>query len=394
MPNLPIICRLLCCPPSALVAIALVSLTLAQPRLGWAVETITFKQGEQTATLSGRVQVRDQAGGVLLQTDDGALWLLAGDDVITSESDEKPFEPVTAGTMKRRLLDELPDGFRVYQTPHYLVAYNTSRDYAKWTSSMLERLHKAFTNYWSRRGFDLQEPEFPLVVMVYSNAASYLAASRDELGEGAASVVGYYSLQTNRIRMYDLTGADQIRSQNRRRTSLKEINQMLASPAAMPLVATVVHEATHQVTFNCGLQARYADLPLWLLEGMAVYFEAPDLSSKRGWQGIGNVNYPRLQLFRKNLAGWQAGSITSLLVDSKRFRNTRTAASAYADAWALNYYLITYRPDEYASYLQAMAKKKPLIENTPEERLNEFREHFGDLAELQADFLKQMTRID
>ena len=45
-------------------------------------------------------------------------------------------------------------------------------------------------------------------------------------------------------------------------------------------MATIVHEATHQIAFNCGMQQRYADIPLWLCEGMAVYFEAPDLASK------------------------------------------------------------------------------------------------------------------
>ena len=85
---------------------------------------------------------------------------------------------------------------------------------------------------------------------------------------------------------------------------------------------------------------------------MAVYFEAPDLASKSEWQGIGRVNYPRLERFRENLASWHEGSLEEMLRDSRRFRDPRTAVDAYADAWALNYYLIKYEPKEYTAYLK------------------------------------------
>ena len=42
---------------------------------------------------------------------------------------------------------------------------------------------------------------------------------------------------------------------------------------------------------------------------------------------------------------------------------------------------------------EALAKKRPLFEDTSEERLAEFCEHFGDLDELEEDFLRQMTRV-
>ena len=140
---------------------------------------------------------------------------------------------------------------------------------------------------------------------------------------------------------------------------------MLSQRAAVPLVATIVHEATHQIAFNCGLQTRLSDIPLWLCEGMAVYFEAPDLTSSRGWRGIGRVNYPRLTTFRRNLPNWRRDSLVTLLADNQRFRNPSTAVAAYADAWALNYYLIKYRPKQYAAYLEMLAEKPPLDGRRP-----------------------------
>ena len=61
--------------------------------------------------------------------------------------------------------------FARYTTPHYVVCYNTSRTYAQWTSSLLERLYKAFTNYWEGQGIELHEPEFPLPVFVFAEPA-------------------------------------------------------------------------------------------------------------------------------------------------------------------------------------------------------------------------------
>jgi hypothetical protein len=330
---------------------------------------------------------------MLLEADDGVLWTIEHDHLRSRKRLDSPFDPLTRDELAERLLAELPAGFRVHTTPHYVVCYNTSRAYALWTSSLLERLHKAFTNYWQNQGLELREPEFPLPVLVFSDWQMYDAASREDLPAGTGNIVGFYSLRSNRVNMFDLTGAEAIRGSGSRRGSMHEINQMLSQPAAVPLVATIVHEATHQIAFNCGLSTRYADIPLWLCEGMAVYFEAPDLSSTRGWRGIGRVNYPRLTTFHRNLPNWSDDSLERLLAGDGRFRDPQTAIDAYADAWALNYYLIKYKSEAYADYLKTLSEKRPLMEDDPQTRLKEFRQHFGDVRRLEQDFLKQMSRV-
>jgi hypothetical protein len=256
----------------------------------------------------------------------------------------------------------------------------------------LERLYKAFTNYWEKQGLEIQEPEFPLPVLVFADRAAYDAASREDLPGGTGNIVGFYSLRSNRVNMFDLTGAEALRG-TARRGSMHEINQMLSQPAAVPLVSTIIHEATHQIAFNCGLQTRFADIPLWQCEGMAVYCEAPDLASKRGWRGMGRVNYPRLARFQRNLPNWTEDSLKQLISTDDRLRNPETAVDAYADAWALNYYLIQYKRRAYTDYLKALSEKPPLVRDEPETRLKEFEDHFGDLDRLEQEFLKQMSRV-
>ncbi len=343
--------------------------------------------------LAGKVQVEAADGGVLLLTPDGAMWPLPKEGIAERRSDAKPFEPLTRPQLVARLTSELPAGFKFHQTKHYLIAYNTSPAYAQWVGSLYERLYSAFHNYWERRGITLHEPEFPLVALVFDSRDSYAEFARAEVGEAARSMIGYYSLQTNRMTMYDLTGVEGAAPGDRGNAA--RINQILSQPGAERTVATIVHEATHQLAFNSGLQVRYADLPLWVSEGLAIFFETPDLGSAKGWRTIGGVNRVNLTNFRKYLRSRPEDGLELLLADDKRFRDPATGPDAYAESWALTYFLLQTRKEAYAKYLQAMAEQQPLIDISPQDRIARFKEHFGsDLAELDAEFLKYMRGVE
>ena len=123
------------------------------------------------------------------------------------------------------------------------------------------------------------------MAVVFNDRRSYIAFAQAEVGEAAQSIIGYFSLTTNRMTMYDLTGVEAL-DHGRKRGTQAEINQVLSQPDAERTVATIVHEATHQIAFNCGLHTRLSDCPHWFSEGIAIYFEAPDLSSPRGWRNV------------------------------------------------------------------------------------------------------------
>jgi hypothetical protein len=375
-----------------LLACALL-IVLTTPASLWALEHVTLRHEGREQTVSGQVVVTAEDGGLLLMTSDGTLWAIEPDKLVKREQDDEVFRPLARNELSKQLLSELPAGFDVYSTHHYLICYNTSREYAAWCGSLFERLYKGFTNSWSRKGLKLHEPDFPLVAVVFNSREAYSKYSQAELGEAASSIVGYYSLRSNRVTMYDLTGIESLRSAGDRRGSSAQINAVLSRPEAEQVVATIIHEATHQIAFNSGLQTRFADIPLWVSEGLAVYFETPDLQSAKGWRIIGAVNTNRLERFREYLAQRPAGSLKSLLCDDKRIRDTRTALDAYAEAWALNYFLINHRTKQYVAYLQMLSEKKQFYWDDPKTRLKEFQAAFGDLGQLDADFLKQMQKV-
>ncbi len=356
-----------------------------------ALDHVTLRRDGRKRKLEGRVVVTAEDGGLLLQTRGGTLWRVTPDEIVSHSKDDKPFKPLTQAEQAQRILAELPPGFEAYKTKNYLVCHNTTKAYARWCGGLYERLYKAFETYWSRRGFKLEKCEFPLVALVFADQASYAKYAKPDLGDNAKSIIGYYSLRTNHVTMYDLTGAIANRQPGDRRGSPQQIRAMLARPQAAANVATVIHEATHQIAFNRGMQTRFSDVPLWLSEGLAMYFETPDLKSTKGWRGIGGVNPPRLRGFRRYAPARPARSLKTLIADDRRFRNPASATDAYSEGWALTYFLIRRYPKQYSQYLKTLADKEPLVWDTPEQRIKDFQAAFGqDLGKLDAQFLKYL----
>jgi len=360
-----------------------------------AIEHVERTKDGKVVTLSGQIVAEAEDGGLLLLTAEGTLWPLQPDEITSRKKDDQPFRPLTREGMIARLQAEMPAGFKIHTTANYIICYNTSAVYAQWCGALYERLYRGFRNYWENRNIELTDPVLPLVALVFDGKESYLRHVRPELGEAANSIVGFYSPMSNRVSMYDLTGVEELRLAPDRNRSMAHINQILSQPAAGANVATIVHEATHQLAYNCGLQTRLADNPVWVSEGIAVYFETPDIKNSKGWSSIGAVNRSRLLQFRKYLANRPGNSLATLLQDDKRFRDPTQALDAYAEAWALNYFLLKTRSRDYAAYLREVAGKPAAIYDSPAERLAEFRRFLGDdLEKLDADFVRYLKKMN
>jgi hypothetical protein len=230
----------------------------------------------------------------------------------------------------------------------------------------------------------LHEPEFPLVAVVFPNQTLFAEYAEKEGGNAAKSSQGYYWVPTNRVVLYDLTANLPVPENSKRRADIRARLE-----ASAYNVATVVHEATHQIAFNCGVHTRLADNPPWLTEGLAMYCETPDFKSRTGWKTIGALNKKRLGEFQNFVRQRRKpDSLKTLVSDGKRFGNPQQAGETYAEAWALTYFLNKTQPRQYAAYLKQLSEKQPLMWGKPDERLKEFQKAFGDdLEKLDRDFL-------
>ncbi len=362
------------------------------PALAHAVDHVSIKRDGRPIHISGEILVEAQDGGLLLMDSAGTLWVVTPDEITHHDKDQQELKLLDEDALAEKLLKELTGRFRVHKTAHYLICYNTSPAYAKWCGALFERLYRAFGSYWKNRGFELDEPKWPLVALVFEGPQSYRQYTKTEFGDAPPPPIAYFNLRTNRVTMYDLTGVDRVTGGRTGTAAL--INRILSRPEAERNVATMIHEATHQLAFSRGLQTRYADIPLWVSEGIANYFETPDLSSSKGWRNIGAVNRYRLNDFRRYQQSRPQNSLVALISGDERFRNGRTVRNAYAEAWALNYFLIRKHPKEYLKYTKFMAGKKRLMYDSPDERRQQFQEVFGeDLARLDQEFLRYMRSI-
>jgi hypothetical protein len=369
--------------PYSVFPILLLSTTSA-----FSLDHIAFRHDNHEQRVSGRTVITAQDGGILLETRDGVLWAIQPNEIVSKSSDDVAFTPYSADEFSARMLAELPKGFEVHRTAHYLICHNTSREYSQWCGSLFERLYLAFTAYWTHKGFELHEPEYPLVAIVFADRKSYAEFAKPDLGDAGGSIIGYFNLQSNRMVMYDMTGVEAL--SGGRKVSISKI---LAQPEAERTVATVVHEATHQIAFNCGLHRRLSDCPVWFSEGIAVYFETPDVSSSKGWHNVGGVNRARLSQFQSYLRFRPTNSLRTMIADDKRFRDPKQSLDAYAEAWAMTYFLIQKYPKQYVAYLKTLSEKKPMLYDEPEARIAQFQAAFGELEKVDNEFKRYMAKV-
>jgi len=328
-------------------------------------------------TLSGtRVQgfpLTWSAKEVNLLARDGRLWSFPPDSVKDFRKTSEPFKGYTAAEMRSRLTQELGKDFEISGTGHYLVA--RPRGQGAYWAQRFEDQYRSFIHYFSIRGFKIAEPEFPLVAIVFRNQADFLRYSASEGTRVGPNVLGYYSLASNRICVFDQAGGE-------------------ASAADwQENAATIVHEATHQTAFNVGIHTRFAEQPRWLVEGLATMFEAPGFwNPSRFRSKQDRYNRGRLEQFKQYLPHRPEGSLAEFISSDRTFMTDVNAG--YAQAWALSFFLIETRPRQYCDYLARVAKRPEFQSYPSRDRIADFIASFGsDVRLLEAHFLQFMAEL-
>ncbi len=332
-------------------------------------------EASRPADIRGRVIVEDQEGGLLIEDEAGTYWTCESSNIVAIQPAPNPFRRSNAAELAAALKQVAGDDAVVVTTRNYVIASRASRAYAAWCGGLLERLRTAFIGHWMKQQVELNPGDAPLPILILQNRAQFQEYAVRDGAAAAAETDGYYSARTNRVVLFDLTADGPGRALGNA-VQREEITRRLSqSPGS---VATVVHEAVHQLAFNTGLQVRYADNPMWFSEGLAMYFETPDFGVGSRWTTAGKVNPWRLDAFQKSLGSRGDDSLPSLIRNEDRFREPGQMTAAYAESWLLVHYLSTSRPAEWKTYVALLRGKSPLIFATPDERLQEFQSVFGD----------------
>ncbi|MFZ5830120.1 MAG: DUF1570 domain-containing protein [Planctomycetota bacterium] len=314
------------------------------------------------------------AGQVHLLARDGRLWSFRPDEAREYRQTDTRFVPYLPSQLRAEMLRDLGRDFEVTGTSHYMIAHAaTERD--KW-ANRFEELYRSFVHYFSVRGFQLEKPRFPLLGVVCRNQAEFMRYSAKQGLPASAGVLGWYDSETNRILIYDMGGAPD-------------------SAHWQENAAVIIHEAAHQSAFNTGVHSRMVLPPVWLAEGLATMFEAPGVYDSRNHQERGDrINRGRLSDFRSGVrAKHKPDVIKNLVVNDTMFQQRPSAA--YAEAWALTFFLVETEPRKYAQYVARTASRPPLSDYTPKQRLDDFTAIYGsDWPMLEARFLRFIDGLE
>jgi hypothetical protein len=348
-----------------------------------------------TGRLLADYRQEDGKGLTAIQKRDGAIEVIHSEHITEITEAGAPFVPMTQDEVGRELLDDLGSSYNLHLTKHFVIVHRTSATYAVWCGKLFESLYTAFAFYQNQRGFDLREPEFPLIAILLPNRQAFLDYARRDM-PSAEGIAAYFNRNTNRIILYDFSEEETLRGDLRgKRRTAADIEAFLARPGAAASVTTVIHEATHQIAFNRGLFLRTGPYPLWAVEGLSMFFEVPDSRSTQGWRfrgARGKVNTPRLADLRRTLEADSADPVREILREENFHQNP---LRSYALSWGLYYYLQTKEPEKLARYLKVAVSKSPYAVWSPEDRVADFEAVFGnDWNRFHKNFYKFILSLE
>jgi hypothetical protein len=302
---------------------------------------------------------------------DGRIWNFKPNELADVRHTSATFQSFSASEVRARLANELGKAFEISGTGHYLVAHAPGqRDY--W-SQRFEDLYRSFVHYFRVRGFRLQEPEFPLVAIVFRNQDDFLAYARRDGAQIGSNVLGYYSPVSNRISLFDIGGG---------RANTADWHEN---------AATIIHEAAHQTAFNTGVHRRFGAAPRWIVEGLGTMFEAEgvwDSTHRNSRQS--RYNRGRLAQFKRLLSSRPEKSLEDLITGDQLFKTN--VDRAYAEAWAFSFFLVETRPKKYSELLARTSARSAFARYDAADRLADFTAIFGsNLRHLEAEYLQFMA---
>lgn len=341
-----------------------------------------------------------------LMNRDGRMTTLSFGEVESFEKVSPNFKGFSTVEMRDELKREYKGKLEVIAKGSYVVCAPRGR--AREYAALFDQIYTSFRSYFRRRNLKLSKPEFPLVALVFPDHVDFATYARREKVRASRGLMGYYHPNSNRVALFDpgqQTAAREVQPLLESQFALleqpRETFALLttepyarASSSSSGLQDTMIHEATHQMAFNTGLHSRIGQNPKWVVEGLATVFEAPGIrGSGSKHNAITRINRERFVRFN-NYAQQrrQKKSLEAFVADDSLFN--RAVLDAYAEAWALSFYLIETRSSAYLKYLRKIAKRDPVKAYRSKERVHDFKQAFGkDLAVLEGSMLRYFEKL-
>lgn len=330
-----------------------------------------------------------------------------------------------AATMQR-LAREFPSGVFLRKTAHYMLVYDTPHAWAESRANLLERAYANFYHVMKQAGFDPEPIDCHLVGVLFNDHRKYLAYGKQRDGLDVSLTGGYYSPRTNRIAMFNAASdpkldkpraqmaqleqtIDQARAradaaaesgdsslaQHYRGIQTHAVEQLslmrnqFERMAGLNNISQTIHEATHQLAFNSGIQSRFVLNPFWLSEGLATSFETmmPAAST-----GPADDNFSRRRALTQAVG---AGQLIPLATFITRVQiadaNDDQRERLYGQAWGLFHFLYTTRRPALIRFMQQTAAGRGGHDAMG--LTASFRQAFGPIDKLDAAWRAWLSQL-
>lgn len=328
--------------------------------------------------------------------------------------------------------------FNILRTRHYRIGYNGSEFFAELTAQRLESVYRQFLEVFQARHFEPAPISDRLEVILFDTRDQFRQHARKHEKKTWNSA-GFYSDRTRRSYFFDaysdqnyrrqlakldqfqqqlemnrqdvlagdedsyfiVTNSDGSRDKLRKRQMLLRLQeheaeletqfQMLRDSYQEMNVNVTIHEATHQLAYNCGIHNRYFNNPVWLVEGLAMYFEA---AARSRWEKPGEIHPQRLDLFLRSCQTDRPIPLDTLITQDKIFSTQNPDADVvYASAWALFYYLVWQQPEKLFDYMYDLSLRMSEGFYKAPERKKDFETYFGNIDRLEKHWRFYMTSL-
>ncbi len=293
---------------------------------------------------------------------------------------EREFKAMTGEEMGNAIVKDRLKGFRVLTTERFVFVYNTTPEFAKVTSTVMETMLTGVIEFCREMGLDVHEPEVPLLVIMFHRAQHFHAYQPMPPG-----ILAYYEIPTNRVVLHEESG----------------LAGLSVELARQELLSTIAHEGAHQILHNIGVQQRLSRWPMWIGEGIAEYLAPTKPGHKFAWKGAGKINDLRMWelegfLQRQFIKGFD-GDTVNQTVSAGVLDST-----GYASAWTLTYFLAEKRKEDFDRYVRYLSRMPPLQGMLPAEKGEEptvpgnmvhFQKFFAeDLEAFEKEMVEHMSR--
>ncbi|HVZ94215.1 MAG TPA: DUF1570 domain-containing protein [Phycisphaerales bacterium] len=279
--------------------------------------------------------------------------------------------------------------FTRLDTEHFVVLSDCERSWTQARAHLLERAYHQFTRMTERLGMPARAPDHKLLCVLINDYEAYKSFARSRDNVTAPWVAGYYASYSNRAVFYNDATSPRFEKARGDGTILPAQARQLDAQAMEVTISKTLHEATHLIAFNRGLQSRAHQAPFWITEGLAACFESvtpnqafgPDHAVERREKEFDDVVREQRLIPLSALVA----------MNNAPPDDDETASVMYAESYALFRYLYRYKRAALAGYFRDLLEAAPGL-NSPAKHTRMFEARFGDAASVEKAFLRAWSR--